>query len=227
MTGLLVRSTSTKWSSNSVVAVDAGTLLAGIIRTLDRHLPDRTEGDEQCDPKGTVVKDGPFVGLELPNATAQANAAHIFRDIIGAILVTHPHLDHVAALAMNTPLVEAGSGPKTVAALPSAIAAIKNHVFNDITWPNLSDEDGGAGLVTYRRLYEGGNPRFGRGDSRGYMKACEGLVTKCLSVSHGRCKQRYNPETGKHHRSGSAVFTSESLLVPSHGSISAEAQDPR
>lgn len=209
------------------MAVDAGTLLAGIIRTLDRHMPERKDGASRRDSKGTVMKEGPFVGLELPNNTAQANAAHIFRDIIGAILITHPHLDHVSGLAMNTPLVEAGNGPKTVAALPSAIAALKNHVFNDITWPNLSDEDGGAGLITYQRLSEGGNPRFGRGDSRGYMKACEGLVTKCLSVTHGRCRQRYHPGTGKHHRSGSAVFSAEPLLFPPHGSVSAEPQDPR
>lgn len=209
------------------MAVDAGTLVAGIIRALDRHMSDRKDGDGRCDFKGTVMKEGPFVGLELPNETAQANAAHIFRDIIGAILITHPHLDHVSGLAMNTPLVEAGSGPKTVSALPSTIAALKNHVFNDITWPNLSDENGGAGLVTYQRLSEGGNPRFGRGDSRGYVKAGEGLVTKCLGVSHGRCRQRYHPESGKHHRSASAVFTAESLLLPSRGSISGDAQDPR
>ncbi|KAJ5948130.1 Cyclic-AMP phosphodiesterase class-II [Penicillium verhagenii] len=205
VTGLLVRSKSTNWAPGSVVAVDAGTMLAGIIRALKPHIPFSKYGRAKS-IANTVLKDGPFKGLNIPNETAEANAAHIFREIIGAFLITHPHLDHVSGLAINTPIIEAGSGPKPVAALPSVLAAIKNHVFNDVIWPNLSDEDGGAGLLTYQRLVEGGNPRFGNGDSRGYVRACLGIVTKCLSVSHGRCKKRYHPETGVHHRAASNVF---------------------
>ena len=220
----MVRSIATKWSRGSVVAVDAGTLLAGIIRILDRYAHILKDGETQSDK--LAMTDGPFVGLELPNLTAPANAAYIFREIIATILITHPHLDHVAGLAMNTPVIEAETGPKTVAALPSVIAAIKNHVFNDVTWPNLSDEDGGAGLVTYHRLVDGGNPRLGRGEGRGYVRACEGLTTKCLSVSHGRCGQRFHPETGKHHRAESTIFTSEPLLLPSRR-VSIDTQDLR
>ncbi|KAL1963626.1 hypothetical protein VTN77DRAFT_7947 [Rasamsonia byssochlamydoides] len=217
VTGLLVRSTSTEWSKCSVVAVDAGTLVAGIIRTLEQYITGTEDGK-------ALMKEGPFVGLDLPHATAQANAAYVFREIIGAVLITHPHLDHLSGLAINTPMLEAGSGPKTVAALPSVISAIKNHMFNDVIWPNLSDEDGGAGLITYQRLVEGGNPRFGRGESRGYVRACEGLVAKCVGVSHGRCKQRYHPETGRHHRVGSAVFTTDPLMVSSR-TISVDHSD--
>ncbi|CAG8909678.1 unnamed protein product [Penicillium egyptiacum] len=228
VTGILVRSTSTKWSSNSVVAVDAGTLLAGIIRLLERYIP-------ECRDDQGMMTSGPFQGLELPYSTAQANAAHVFREIIGAVLITHPHLDHISGLAINTPILEAGNGPKPVAALPSVLSALKNHMFNDVIWPNLSDEDGGAGLLTYQRLVEGGNPRFGRGDSRGYVRACNGLLTKCLSVSHGRCKQRYHPESGTHHRVGSTVFSDHQLMLPSRaisvdhtdGSFYSPARSPR
>lgn len=207
MTGLLVRSTSTHRSSNSMIAVDAGTLLAGIIRTL--------EGSEtECKDDKSVVKEGPFAGLSLPCKTPQANSAHIFREILGAILVTHPHLDHLSGLAINTPMLEAGSGPKALTALPSIVTAIKNHMFNDVIWPNLSDEDGGAGLLTYQRLVEGGNPRFGRGDTRGYVRACNGLLTKCLGVSHGRCRQRAHTDGGVPQRVGSAVFA-DPLMVSS------------
>lgn len=205
VTGLLVRSTSTQWSLNSVVAVDAGTLLAGIIRTLELYITESKDG------KG-LMKEGPFVGLDLPARTARANAAYIFREIIGAVLLTHPHLDHLAGLAINTPMLEAGSGPKTLAALPSIVNAIKSHMFNDIIWPNLSDEDGGAGFITYQRLVEGGNPRFGLGETKGYVRACNGLLTKCLAVSHGRCK-RHHLDTGK--SQGSTVFTTDPLVVPS------------
>ncbi|KAJ5901694.1 Cyclic-AMP phosphodiesterase class-II [Penicillium taxi] len=207
VTGLLVRSTSTNWSPGSVVAVDAGTLLAGIIRLIQEFMV------KGRDKKG-AMRAGPFAGLPLPFETAEANAAHVFREIIGAVLITHPHLDHISGLAINTPILEAGSGPKPVAALPSALSAIKNHLFNDVIWPNLSDEDGGAGLLTYQRLVEGGNPRFGSGEARGYVRACNGIVTKCLSVSHGHCMQRFNPATGRHHRADSTVFASDQLMLP-------------
>ncbi|EEP82257.1 conserved hypothetical protein [Uncinocarpus reesii 1704] len=220
VTGLLVRSTATNWSKNSVVAVDAGVLMSGIARVLDRYVT--TERDDKTKTEKAIVTGGPFFGLDLPNLSARANAAYVFREIVSSILITHAHLDHVAGLAMNTPAVEFQSGPKTVAALPSTIAALKNHVFNDLTWPNLSDEDGGAGMITYQRLVDGGNMRLGRGDAKGYVKVCEGLVTKCMAVSHGTCKQRYNPETGKHHRAESAVF--ESILLPSRR-VSIDASD--
>ncbi|EAW07340.1 3',5'-cyclic-nucleotide phosphodiesterase PDE1 [Aspergillus clavatus NRRL 1] len=208
LTGLLVRSTATNWSTNSVIAVDAGTLVSGIIYTLEKNHIETKDGVH-------MMNDGPFAGLRLPYETAQANAAHIFRDIIGAVLITHAHLDHLSGLAINTPMLEAGNGPKPLAALPSIVAAIKNHMFNDVIWPNLSDEDGGAGLLTYQRLIEGGNPRFGRGDAKGYIRACDGLLARCLGVSHGRCRQRYHPESGTHHRVGSSVFAADPLLLPS------------
>jgi len=213
-----VRSTSTNWSPDSVVAVDAGTMLAGIIRLLERYIPD-SKDDEG------ILQEGPFKGLELPHETAQANAAHVFRELIGTVLITHPHLDHISGLAINTPILEAGSGPKTVAALPSVLTAIKNHLFNDVIWPNLSDEDGGAGLLTYQRLVEGGNSRFGTGEGRGYVRACNGLLTKCLSISHGRCRPRFYPESGTNPRLGSTVFAPDQLL-PSRA-ISVDNADGR
>ncbi|PWY84140.1 camp-specific phosphodiesterase [Aspergillus eucalypticola CBS 122712] len=195
VTGLLVRSTFTKWSANSIVAVDAGTLLCGIIDTL-----------EPCDNNQKSSQQGPFAGLELPHNNVPANAAHVFRHIIGAVCITHPHLDHLSAFAINTPVLEAGSGAKTLAALPSVVAAIKTHVFNDVIWPNLSDEDGGAGLVTYQRLMEGGNPMMGRGDEKGYTRVCEGLLAKCLAISHGCCRQRSSVDNDIQRRMSSAPF---------------------
>lgn len=200
-----------------MIAVDAGTLLAGIIRTLDLYLTETKEGEIQ-------MKDGPFVGLNMPFRTAQANGAFIFRELIGAFLLTHPHLDHLAGMAINTPILEAGSGPRHLAALPSIVDAIKNHMFNDVIWPNLSDEDGGAGFITYQRLVDGGNPRFGIGEARGYVQVCNGLLTKCLAVSHGRCRQKHGPDAGGPQRLSNTVVSTDPLTVPSRA-ISSDNSD--
>ncbi|KAI9370072.1 cAMP phosphodiesterases class-II-domain-containing protein [Aspergillus egyptiacus] len=198
VTGILVRPLASGWAPHSMVAVDAGTLLCGIIDILD-----------DCEIEDGSITSGPFAGLRLPHKGTSANAAYIFQRIIGAILITHAHLDHVSALAINSPILETGSGPKTVAALPSVVGAIKAHVFNDIIWPNLSDEDGGAGLITYQRLIEGGNPIMGRGELRGYVRAGDGLLTRCFGVSHGRCKARIEDDYHDIFRRASSVRLSE------------------
>jgi cAMP phosphodiesterase len=76
--------------------------------------------------------------------------------------------------------------------LPSTIEAFKNHIFNNVIWPNLSDENNGAGLVTYMRLVEGGSPALGAGDGKGYVEVCEGLSVKTWSVSHGHCIEKHS-----------------------------------
>ncbi|KAL4809173.1 cAMP phosphodiesterases class-II-domain-containing protein [Aspergillus unguis] len=193
VTSFLVRSLATNWAPNSVVAVDAGTLISAIIHALD-----------ECQNTNGTVTSGSFAGLELPCQSSAANAAHIFNNIIGKVLVTHAHLDHVSGLAINTPNLEKRSRPKPVAALPSVVDALKTHLFNDLIWPNLTDENGGVGLITFERLHEGGNPTMDEEeDENSYAQACKGLVTKCFSISHGRCRSQTSEES---HQSGPASW---------------------
>ena len=134
---------------------------------------------------------GPFAGLELPHESARANAAYLTRNLISTYLITHPHLDHISGFAINTASFQHTSRPKRLAALPPTIDAIRNHIFNDVIWPNLSDEDGGVGFVSYMRLVEGGNVALGDGGGRGYIEICDGLAVKGWSVSHGHCMKRH------------------------------------
>lgn len=131
-----------------------------------------------------TLQSGPFTGLTLPYESAEANAGHVTSALIDAHLVTHPHLDHISGIVMNT-AGPPGTRPKKIAALPSTIDAFKTHIFNEIIWPNLSDENGGAGLVTYLRLVEGGSPALGDGEGKGYSEICDGLLVKGWAVSHG------------------------------------------
>ena len=269
MTGLLVRSTATQWAKGSILAVDAGTHLAAIVRILQEHLPYAvsTDSTDQFIPapnrsgklrtsrkassiskssgssdgfpysksatgffspvaevKSTragspgpqgpnkpklVLTTGPFVGFILPYETAKANGAYLLRNLISTYLITHPHLDHLSGFAVNTASFQHTSRPKKVAALPSTINAIKSHIFNDVIWPNLSDEEGGVGLVSYMRLVEGGNIALGEGGGRGYIELCDGLSVKAWSVSHGHCMR------GHSHRGSSLPPTPQDQQPPS------------
>lgn len=186
-TAFLVRSLSSGWRKGSVLSLDAGVQLSAITRILHE-----TQPPDLADLKlPHTLASGPFEGLEVPFASPEANAAHIHRNLIDTYLITHPHLDHIAGFIINTAGLP-GSRPKRLAGLPSTIAAFKTHIFNNVIWPNLSDENNGAGLVTYMRLVEGGSPALGQGESRGYMEVNDDLAVKVWGVSHGHCIERHS-----------------------------------
>ncbi|KAI9721700.1 MAG: hypothetical protein M1812_002034 [Candelaria pacifica] len=139
-----------------------------------------------------TLSTGPFAGLELPHETAKANAAFINREFVSTYLITHPHLDHISGFVVNTASFQHTARPRRLAALPQTIDAFKQHVFNDVIWPNLTDEDGGVGLVTFMRLVEGGNVALGEGEGEGYLEVCDGLGVKGWSISHGHCMKRHS-----------------------------------
>ncbi|KAL8984337.1 MAG: hypothetical protein Q9205_001663 [Flavoplaca limonia] len=238
VTGLLVRSTARQWTRDSVLAVDAGVHLAAIIKIFEEHLPRASlrkptiasaaatpvNGDNLSTPTEPVrpklcMSTGPFANLELPHATAKANATYVFRSLISTYLITHPHLDHVAGFAINTAALQQTLRRKRVAALPSTIEAIKEHIFNGIIWPNLSDEgDGAVGFVSYDRLVDGGNVALGDGEGRGYIEVCDGLAVKGWSVSHGECMRH------SHHQ-GSYSSESTEAGYPSYYSRRSSRKD--
>ncbi|TKA26623.1 hypothetical protein B0A50_04731 [Salinomyces thailandicus] len=157
------------------------------------------DGEQLPQPQPTVLSTGPFAGLKMPNASAGANALHVLRCYISTYLITHPHLDHLSGFAINTAAFHATSKPKTLAALPSTVDAVKQHIFNDVIWPNLTDEDGGVGFVTFQRLKEGGDVMVGEGEGRGYIDVVDGLGVRAFKVSHGVCTK--SPPS--HHHRGS------------------------
>src|SRR5205085_8789600 len=55
------------------------------------------------------------------------------------VLLTHSHLDHVAALPLMADAIASQlQQPIHVYALPGTIAALKAHVFNNVIWPDFS-----------------------------------------------------------------------------------------
>lgn len=202
--------------------MDAGVHLSAIARILEKTSP-ASLGTDTGPPLPHTLTKGPFAGLSLPSASATANAAHVVRYLVDTYLVTHPHLDHMAGFVINTAGLPGPSRPKRLAALPGTIAAFKTHVFNNVIWPNLSDENNGAGLVTYMRLMEGGSPALGDGEGKGYLEMCDGLAVKAWAVSHGHCIERHSHRgSGASSRYGSIDASGAGSLVPG-----ANGQSPR
>lgn len=58
---------------------------------------------------------------------------------VDSVLLTHSHLDHVAALPLMVDSVASRrKEPLNVYALAGTIAALKAHVFNDVIWPDFT-----------------------------------------------------------------------------------------
>ena len=183
---MLVRGVDEGWNKGSVIAVDAGVQLAAITKILQQTQP---EGLGTTVSLPHILQEGPFSGLEIQSESPIVNAGSILRWIIDTFLVTHPHLDHISGFVINT-AGPPGARPKRLVGTSSTISAIKMHIFNNIIWPNLSDENNGAGLVTFLRLVEGGSPAMGDGDGKGYLELTDSLGVKLFSVSHGHCIEK-------------------------------------
>ena len=57
------------------------------------------------------------------------------------VLLTHSHLDHVAALPLMVDAVGASRArPLQIHGLPETIHALKAHIFNDVIWPDFRDQ---------------------------------------------------------------------------------------
>ncbi|ROT36061.1 hypothetical protein SODALDRAFT_320517 [Sodiomyces alkalinus F11] len=213
-TAFLVRAVAAGWQKCSVVAVDAGVHLAAIVQILESTQP----ANLASLPLPHTLESGPFAGFQVHSASTRVNAAHIARSLVDTYLITHPHLDHIAGFVVNTAGVPGGPRPKRLAGLPATIDAFKQHIFNNVIWPNLSDENGGVGLVTYTRLVDGGSPAIGEGDARGYLEVAEGLSVKAWSISHGTAIEPLPP-----HRNSQSSATSTPAR---HASLDASSSMP-
>ncbi|EFQ26978.1 cAMP phosphodiesterase class-II [Colletotrichum graminicola] len=230
-TALLVRSVASGWTKGSIIAVDAGVHLSAITHILETSVP---PGLGSTVPLPHTLTSGPFAGLELRSDTTSiypsSIAAHITRSLIDTYLITHPHLDHISGFVVNT----AGlTRPKRLAALPNTINAFKTHIFNNVIWPNLSDENNGAGIVTYTRLVEGGSPSLGDGEFKGYLEIADRLAVKAWSVSHGHCLEKHphrgstsSAATPMRYSSVDAASVASPRIMP-HGAIPSAASIPR
>lgn len=180
--------TSTKAddATGTYIAVDAGCFLSGIINVLEKQqlltpreyqqelLAESIAPQPPHSQRSWSIAYPPFDAQSLPYGGPTANAAHIL-SLVSTICITHPHLDHISGVIMNS----AAFSPqqtKRLAGLPRVIQALKDHVFNGVIWPNLTNEGVDAvHLVQLLRLSEHlSSPNL-----------AQGLTVTPYAVSHG------------------------------------------
>jgi ribonuclease BN (tRNA processing enzyme) len=81
---------------------------------------------------------------------------------IDDVLLTHSHLDHIAALPLMIDSVAAlRTTPLRVHALPETIASLQQHIFNNVIWPDFSKiPSSDAPFLTFHPLSTGQSIAF-------------------------------------------------------------------
>ena len=92
------------------------------------------------------------LALDAGALTSQLELADQSR--LGAVLVTHAHLDHIRDLAtVADNRCQSGAEPLIIAATGPTIETLKRHFFNDILWPNFAAIPSGAQpTIVYQEL---------------------------------------------------------------------------
>lgn len=96
-----------------------------------------------------VALDAGTVYAGLQKAVAQKTfaltASQVMRKYIKGYFISHPHLDHVSGLIINSP----GDTAKSIYATQKCMNIMQEHYFNDKTWVNFGDAGLGVLLKKY------------------------------------------------------------------------------
>lgn len=113
-------------ASQEWIAFDAGSLLEGIERALEKK----------------SLLGVPFTDSGL------TNAAEMLVKHLRAFLISHAHLDHVAGLVLNSQIDEG----KYILGIDPTIDNIRDYLFNGRIWPNYANE--GSEPMLRRYFYQ-------------------------------------------------------------------------
>lgn len=147
------------------VCIDAGSGLSQIMETL---LVRETDGmiksfyENEYEHRSKYIhKDCKvnlgFGTLSLQTAQACISQNAIYKSVmlfgeIGEYYITHPHLDHVSSLVINSPMIYETNSTKDVIGLPFTIQVLKDNFFNDQVWPDLTEKNGALKLRSIQLL---------------------------------------------------------------------------
>jgi cAMP phosphodiesterase len=76
------------------------------------------------------------IRVAIAQGSLAAPVSHVLREDIKAYFISHPHLDHVAGLIINSP----DDSNKTIYGLPSCLSVLQDKYFTWKSWANFGDE---------------------------------------------------------------------------------------
>lgn len=89
--------------------------------------------DYICMDAGTLYSG---IRKALDSGVFHSSVSEVLKNNIRAYFISHPHLDHVAGLIINSP----DDGPKTIYGLSACLDVLKDKYFTWESWANFGDE---------------------------------------------------------------------------------------
>lgn len=145
-----------KEDSLDSICIDGGVGLGSIARMLQCNPETRTVDDFYREETATGQPVEKYIDEKLlPNVvkgftktihnSLDGNIAQKAMKIyqhIGEYYITHPHMDHIAGMIINSPVIfePAVLSKKQIFGLPFTIESMEKYIFNDIIWPQLSSK---------------------------------------------------------------------------------------
>ncbi|KAA6441026.1 3',5'-cyclic-nucleotide phosphodiesterase [Dyadobacter flavalbus] len=110
----------------------------------------------------------------VSNGAFKVSAEEVLKKYIRAYFISHPHLDHISGMIINS--VE--DTAKNIYAFPDCIRTITDHYFNWKSWPNMGNEGNSPALkkYTYKVLKPGIDTRVEQTE----------MTVRALKLSHSK-----------------------------------------
>ncbi|CAD1809346.1 cAMP phosphodiesterases class-II family protein [Candida parapsilosis] len=148
----------------------------------------------------------PFVNFNEYNTITYAKL--LFHKL-NNFLITHPHLDHVSSLVINSAGFTANNPPKQVYGSKYTIKSLQQHYFNGIVWPNMPSFD----ILELTQLEFGETYTIGN------------YTVRMFPLSHGELNMIESKKAGRH----SSITTIPAGVNESHytkSSTNRKSSDP-
>lgn len=133
-------------SLDDLVCIDAGSGLFALTQLIDNPLRNGHNRLLKCYEDALPLQDYceaqisfPFTGLCEKNSSPFTISMQIF-NCLRNYLITHPHMDHIASLVINSAAFSSKS-PRNVYGSQYTVRSLKKHIFNGIIWPDLTKDD--------------------------------------------------------------------------------------
>ena len=128
---------------DDIICVDAGSGLNMLGHIIHHEIAHNSPYQSGLDLYNDLLPVQKYIKPEIitPFSTLNASesplkhAVEIFHRV-SAYLISHPHLDHIASLAINSPAFSNNSSRQVYGALHT-LSALQDHVFNGVIWPNM------------------------------------------------------------------------------------------
>jgi cAMP phosphodiesterase len=147
-----------------------------------------------CVDAGTVSNG---IARAIEKKTFSGDAETVLKKNIKGYLISHPHLDHISGMIINS----VDDTVKQVYAMEHAIKVMKTHYFNWQSWPNLANDGNAPALNKYRYQLLGENAEVPLAGTEMSVQAfplshSKPYASTAFLVRHGEAYALYFGDTG-------------------------------